>query len=161
MSPANFAYFIPKFADAAIEFILVGGGAAIAHGSVTTTYDVDFVYSRKQENLVKLSTVFEGIEPYLRGVPQGLPFRWDLRTIETGLNFTLITSQGDIDLLGEITGGGRYEELQEHCEVMELFGKQVKVVTLPKLIHLKRCAGRAKDLIAIAELQALLEERRS
>lgn len=161
MTPANFGYFIPKFADAGIEFILVGGGAAIAHGSVTTTYDVDFVYSRKRANLLKLSTIFDGLEPYLRGVPKGLPFRWDLRTLESGLNFTLVTSQGEIDLLGEITGGGGYEQLQERCEVMELFGKQVKVVTLPTLIHLKRCAGRAKDLIAIPELEALLEERSS
>lgn len=159
MSPANFAYFIPKFANEGIEFILVGGGAAIAHGSVTTTYDVDFVYSRKRENLEKLSTVFEGIEPYLRGVPKGLPFRWDLRTIEAGLNFTLTTTKGDIDLLGEIAGGGGYEQLKEHCDVLELFGAQVRVVTLPTLIFLKRCAGRAKDLIAIPELQALLEER--
>ena len=35
-----------------------------------------------------------------------------------------------------------------------------RVVTLERLIQLKRAAGRPKDLEAIAELQALLEERR-
>jgi predicted nucleotidyltransferase len=34
-----------------------------------------------------------------------------------------------------------------------------RFVTLEKLIQLKRAAGRPKDLEAIAELQALLEER--
>ena len=159
MKPANFAYFIPRFADLQVEFILVGGGAAIAHGSATTTYDVDFVYSRKPENLKKSVNVFDGIEPYLRGVPPGLPFRWDLRTIESGLNFTLATTQGDIDLLGEVTGGGSYEQLIESCETMRLFDCSVSVVTLGTLIHLKRSAGRPKDLIAVAELQVLQQER--
>lgn len=161
MNPANFAYFIPRFAEFGIEFILIGGGAAIAHGSATATYDVDFVYSRSLENLAKLVDVFQGIEPYLRGVPKGLPFTWDIRAIQSGLNFTLTTTQGDIDLLGEVAGGGNYEQLIKHCETMLLFDKQVNVVTLPTLIHLKRSAGRPKDLMAVAELEAIQQERNS
>ncbi len=159
MNPANFAYFIPRFTEFRIEFILIGGGASIAHGSATTTYDVDFVYSRKPENLTRLVDVFEGIEPYLRGAPKGLPFVWELRTIQSGLNFTLTTTEGDIDLLGEVAGGGNYEQLIEHCETMLLFGQAISVVTLPTLIHLKRSAGRPKDLIAVAELEVLQQER--
>jgi hypothetical protein len=32
-------------------------------------------------------------------------------TLTRGLNFTLVTSIGDIDLLGEIPGGGAYHDL--------------------------------------------------
>ena len=67
---------------------------------------------------------------------------------------------GDIDLLGEVTGGGSYEQLLPFTEELEVFESRCRVVTLEKLIQLKRAAGRAKDLEAIAELQSLLEERR-
>jgi hypothetical protein len=51
------------------------------------------------------------VQPYLRGAPAGLPVRLDPGTISRGLNFTLTTTLGDVDLLGEVTSGGRYEDL--------------------------------------------------
>lgn len=156
VNPANFAFFIPRFKEREIQFILIGGGAAIAHGSATTTYDVDFVYARNRANMERIAAALTDVNPYLRGVPEGLPFRWDLSTLESGLNFTLTTTQGDIDLLGDVPGGPDYEALEGQCELIELFGHEVNVVTLPTLIRLKKAAGRPKDLVAIAELNKLL-----
>ncbi len=76
------------------------------------------------------------------------------------MNFTPTTTLGDLDLLGEVAGGGFYEQLLPFTLEMETFGERCAFVTLEKLIQLKRAAGRPKDLEAIAELQALLEERR-
>lgn len=67
---------------------------------------------------------------------------------------------GDLDLLGHIAGEGTYEKLLPASEELEVFGVRCRFVTLEKLIQLKRAAGRPKDLEVIAELQALLEERR-
>ena len=58
-----------------------------------------------------------------------------------------------------MSGGGTYEQLLPYTEQMDPFGAKCLVVTLERLIQLKRAAGRPKDLEAIAELQALLEER--
>ncbi len=91
--------------------------------------------------------------------PAGLPFRWDSSTIRMGLNFTLTTTRGAIDVLGEVVGGGTYEALLANTEEGEVFGLRVRVVNLRTLIGLKRAAGRPKDLEAIGELEALLEER--
>jgi hypothetical protein len=66
----------------------------------------------------------------------------------------------DIDLLGEIVGGGSYEDLLPHTIEVELFGHQTRILDLPWLIHVKRAAGRPRDLEAIAELEALDEEIR-
>lgn len=96
--------------------------------------------------------------PYLRGAPTGLPFVWDKCTLQMGLNFTLITSLGDLDLLGEI-GGERCEQLVSQSEVLPMHGQNCFCLKLEKLIEVKRAAGRPKDLEAIAELEALLEER--
>ena len=86
-------------------------GAAIAHGSARLTSDVDIVYSRHAENIRNLVAALQNHQPYLRGAPPDLPFRWDEQTVKNGLNFTLTTSLDDLGLLGEVTGGGSYEEL--------------------------------------------------
>jgi predicted nucleotidyltransferase len=156
----NFRGLLPVLVSHNVRFIMIGGGAAIAHGSARATYDVDLVYARDPENVRNLAAALQPRQPYLRGAPPGLPFRWDERTIQAGLNFTLTTDLGDLDLLGEVAGGGTYEQLLAASEEINAFGVRCRVVTLEKLIQLKRAAGRPKDLEAIAELQALLEERR-
>lgn len=103
-------------------------------------------------------TALRAHEPHLRGAPPNLPFEWSSATIRRGLNFTLTTTIGDIDLLGEITGGGGYEDLLPHSIVVDLFGHECRCLDLPWLIKTKRAAGRPRDLEAIAELEALLEE---
>ena len=157
---ANFREILPLLLQHQVRFIVIGGGAGIAHGLARNTYDVDVVYARDAENLRNLVAALRAQSPYLRGAPEGLPFRWDEPTIRSGLNFTLTTALGDLDLLGEVTGGGGYEQLLPFSEEMEAFGVTCRFVSLERLILLKRAAGRPKDLEVIAELQALLEERR-
>jgi len=142
-----------------VEFIVVGGVAARAHGSARLTNDLDVVYNRTPENLRRLTAALAAHSPYLRGAPPGLPFRLDEETLRRGLNFTLTTSFGDLDLLGEITGGGGHDALAAHSTVVPAFGLEVRCLNLDRLIQTKRAAGRPKDLEAIAELEALLEER--
>lgn len=77
-----------------------------------------------------------------------------------GLNFTLTTSIGALHLFGEVAGGGTYAELLPYTDEIQLFDVNCRCVTLERLIQLKRAAGRPKDLEAIAELQALLDERK-
>jgi predicted nucleotidyltransferase len=88
-----------------------------------------------------------------------LPFRWDEATLTHGLNFTLITDIGAIDLLGEITGGGGYDALLPRTEALQVFGIECRCLSLEQLIAVKRAAGRVKDLEAIAELEVIREER--
>ena len=139
-----------------VEFIIVGGAAATIHGSARVTQDLDLVYARTPENIARLAAPHS---PYLRGAPPGLPFRWDAETIRRGLNFTLTTTLGDLDLLGEIVGGGGYADLLSYSQVVKLSGSEYRCLGLARLIHVKRAAGRPKDLEAVAELEALQEER--
>ena len=145
--------------DAEIEFVLVGGAAANLLGSARFTLDVDIAYSRRDENIAKIVRTFETIHPYLRGAPPGLPFQFDARTIRNGLNFTLITDLGPIDLLGEVPGGGTYEQLLPFSEVKNVYGLALRCVKLEKLIELKRAAGRPKDQELIAELEIIRQEQ--
>jgi len=142
-----------------VEFIVIGGVAGIAHGAARLTLDVDVVYRRTLENYARIEDVFAPIDAIPRGAPIGLPFRFDRETIKRGLNFTLRTKLGDIDLLGEVTGGGSYDDLLPYAVKAAAFGVECWCLDLPMLIQVKRAAGRPKDFEAIAELEAILEER--
>jgi len=155
----DFAELLRVLSRAGVDFIIVGGFAGTLHGSTVPTRDLDIVYSREPDNLERLVAALAPHGPYLRGAPPGLPFRWDAGTVRSGLNFTLSTDLGAIDLLGEIAGGGNFDALRPHAEKVTLFGVACLCLGLKKLIEVKRAAGRARDLQAVADLQALLEER--
>jgi hypothetical protein len=144
--------------EAGVEFIVVGGVAATAHGAARVTQDIDVCYARDDANLQRLVAALRPLEPYLRGAPPGLPFEWSTNTLRAGLNFTLTTKAGDIDLLGEIVGGGKYEDLAPHTITARVFGRDTRILDLPWLVRVKRAAGRPRDLEVIAELEALQEE---
>jgi hypothetical protein len=132
--------------------------AAILHGSARVTFDVDVVYSRTPENIERLVAALAPHDPYLREAPPNLPFSWDAKTIRNGLNFTLTTRLGDIDLLGDVAGGETYHTLLSHSFEVEAFGVRFKCIDLPTLIRIKEAADRPKDREALAELRVLLEE---
>lgn len=155
----DFRALLAALAEGGVRFILVGGVAGTVHGAARLTVDLDVVYERSPGNLERLAAALAPMRPYLRGAPPGLPFRWDVETLKRGLNFTLTTEHGDLNLLGEITGGGTYESLLPHSSLIRIFGIECQCLGLARLIQAKRAAGRPKDLEAIAELEALLEER--
>jgi hypothetical protein len=154
----DFRRLLEALCQSEVQFI-VGGVAATLHGSARLTQDVDVVYRRDPENLARVARALAPLSPYLRGTPAGLPFRLDEQTLAAGLNFTPTTSAGDIDLLGEIAGGGGYDALVEQTVAVDLFGFRCLCLDLPALIRAKTAAGRPRDLEVIAELRALLVER--
>ena len=154
----DFASLIRLLIEHKVEFILVGGAAATAHGSARLTQDLDIVYRRTPDNIAKLVACLKPQTPYLRGALPGLPFQFDTQTIARGLNFALSTELGALDLLGEITGGGCYEDLLPHTIMLKVFGTDCRCLGLRRLIEVKRAAGRPRDLEVVAELEILLEE---
>jgi hypothetical protein len=157
-APTDFADLLRRLLSGAVECILVGGVAANLRGSVRATYDVDFVYRRSHENLERIVHVLAPIHPYKRGAPPGLPFIFDVETLRRGMNFTLSTTSGDIDLRGEVAGIGTYDALLPLSDTVQTFGFACRCATVEALIRMKRAAGRPKDLEAIAELEALREQ---
>lgn len=142
-----------------VQYVLIGGLAMRVHGSAHITEDLDLCYARTPANIAALAAAFDSLHPYLRGAPQGLPFRFDRATIQAGLNFTLSTDLGDVDLLGEVSGVGAFEQVLVQSEEKPLFGLQVRVLTIDGLIAAKRAAGRRKDLDHLDELEALKKLR--
>ncbi len=144
-----------------IKCVLVGGVAATVHGSSIPTQDLDICYSRDDANLTRVVEALRSVRATLRGAPKDIPFILDEETLRRGLNFTFDTDVGKLDLLGEVRGVGLYADCLDNADQAEIFGYCHYVLSLEKLIDAKRAAGRSKDLIALPELEAILEHRKA
>lgn len=149
----DFERLLKTLSSNEVEFVIVGGVAATLHGSSRLTTDLDVVYDRSRANIQRLVHALAPLKPYLRGAPPGLPFTFDEATIRAGLNFTLTTDAGPLDLLGEMTGVGKFDDLKGHTVEASLFGAPYRFVDVETLIRAKTAAGRPKDLEVIAELE--------
>ena len=150
---------LQRLLDQGVDFLIIGGIAGLAHGSTRVTVDLDVCHSRAPESLERLVAALAPLKPRLRGGPPDLPFRWDARSLRAGLNFTLDTDLGPIDLLGEVAGIGQYDAALAVSEVVSLYDRPCRVLTLEALIRAKRAAGRPRDLEHVVELEALRELR--
>jgi hypothetical protein len=146
---------IDRLRAEAVQFAIIGGVAMVLRGSGRTTVDLDICYARNQENFERLARAIAPLAPRLRGAPPDLPLIWDAQTIRSGLNFTLRTDQGDLDLLGEVPGLGTFEQVRQHATELDLFGLPCLVLDLDGLELSKRAAGRAKDLLDLAEIEEI------
>lgn len=143
-----------------VECVIVGGVACTLHGSEIPTTDLDVCYARDPENLERLAKALQVVHARLRNAPPDIPFILDAETLRRGLNFTFSTDIGSLDLLGEVRGVGYYEDVLPGSLIFELFGFPFAVVEIERLIVAKRTAGRPKDLLMVAELEAIQERQR-
>jgi hypothetical protein len=144
-----------------VDFVLVGGLAAAAFGSARSTFDLDVAYARDAANLERLTGALRELEARLRGAPADVPFLLDAETLRRGLNFTLTTTHGPLDILGEPAGAPRYDELRRAAGTIELRGFRVQVASIDHLIAMKEAAGRPHDKLAAQELRVISDELRA
>jgi len=143
-----------------VNFVLIGGMAGIARGSSYPSYDLDIAYARDKGNVKRLASALDEIGVRLRGAPDDLPFQLDERAIENGANFTFITPFGDLDVLADVAGVRRYDELLADSEEKDIFGLPVRVASFDHLIAMKRAANRPKDRNMLEEYVVLADEIR-
>lgn len=144
-----------------MRFVIVSDFAATIRGSSYVTFNLDFCHARDRENLLRLAQVLGPYHPRLRGAPAGLPFRFDEDTLRGGLNFTLATDVGDIDLVGEVAVVGDCAAALAASEQVGLFGATFDVLTLDALIASKRAAGRPKDLLVLPSSKPCAKPRKN
>jgi predicted nucleotidyltransferase len=146
---------LQRLSDAGIEFVVVGGVAAVLHGSSMVTRDLDVCAELSSQNLRKLRDALRDLHPVHRIGPPRLSF---LDVPEPGAslrNLYLQTDLGALDLLGSISGVGDFDQVRASAIELDLFGRKVQVIAIEQLIKSKEAVGRQKDLLAVAELRAI------
>jgi predicted nucleotidyltransferase len=156
--PFSAASLLRALIEGGVDFVVIGGLAAQAHGSPLITEDLDVCFDLDRANLDRLAAVLNELAAVRRGMPDGLRAPLDRRALRAGDVFTLRTRFGDLDLLARPDPGLDFPQLRSRAERFELAGMPVWIAALEDVIAMKRAAGRSKDLIAIEHLAALREE---
>jgi len=143
-----------------IAFVVVGGVAAVLHGSARVTNDLDICYDPAEQNVERLAALLASWNPYPRGWEPGLPFTMDTKTFRTTPVLTLTTTEGELDLMAEVSGVGDYPAVLRASVAMSTPAFSLKVLDLDGLVRSKRATGREKDLAQLPELEALRALRR-
>ena len=144
--------------DGGVDFVVIGGLAAQAHGSPLMTEDLDICFDLDRANLERLAAVLDVLAAIRRGMPDGLRAPLDARALRAGDVFTLRTRFGDLDLLARPDPGLDFAKLRSRASRFEFEGLTVWIADIDDVIAMKRAAGRPKDLLAIEHLGALREE---
>jgi predicted nucleotidyltransferase len=157
----NYKLALGVLAKWKVEFVLVGGAAVVAHGSTLSTQDLDIVYRVDSDNVRKLLGALGELGATAYGDPRGLSFGFDhLNNHGHHLNDT---RAGRIDVLGSIGIDGQvhYEHLAEDAVALQVFGVEVKCISLDRLIAIKKELARPRDKIAVLELEAIKKLRQT
>lgn len=124
-----------RLAEGQVSFVLVGGLAAVSQGAPITTFDVDVVHERSEENVSRLLAVLTALDARYRSHPEVRPSRE--RLLGAGHQL-LTTTLGPLDLLGAIEGALDYAALVADTIRIDLDGNEILVLRLEKLLELKR-----------------------
>jgi predicted nucleotidyltransferase len=155
---ADLSGILQALVDAGVEFILVGGAAAVVHGAPITTQDVDIVPNSHPENLDRLARVLAALDAVVRELSERR-LRPTREHLNTRGQILLSTSLGPVDCLMTLHDGRGYTELLPHSDEVAEDTLRLKVLNLETLVLVKTEAGRAKDRIAVPILLALLKSR--
>ncbi len=143
-----------RLVEHGVEFVLVGGMAAAAHGSSVVTEDVDICIRFDLPTLTRLLNALKETHPRQRMQPQQTALSADPAAYLGWRNLYLVTDEGQLDILSEISGVGPLEALLPGALLLDLGGFGCRVMGVDDLIRAKRTWGRPKDLRAALELEA-------
>jgi hypothetical protein len=140
-----------------VEFVVVGGFAAVAHGVTLLTLDIDVCCRFSPENLLKIQAAIADLHPVHRMTPDRIPLRLTTANCVELQNLYLDTDYGQLDCLGIVLGIGDYDEVEEQSVKINLPGGECRILGIDGLIQAKKAMGRARDKQTILQLKAIKE----
>lgn len=145
--------------QAEVEFVLVGGAAAFAHGSSMVTQDLDICASMTSENVSRIAKALAPYAPKHRISKEKPAFTPEQASNQHFNNIYLSTELGQIDIFGQIKGIGNYAAALAASQDLPMGDFTIKILSLSKLIEAKTAMGRPHDLQNVAILRELQDEQ--
>jgi len=143
-----------------VRYVIVGGVAAMVHGSVRTTDDLDLCSPLDHENAMRIIRALAGTRPRWRMRPD-LPEITPDSPVLNGLNnMYLRTDIGLLDVMGDLPGVGTFEDALARSRSVDFRGNECRVLELDALIAAKSFVNREKDRPAVRELEVIREALR-
>ena len=143
-----------------VRYILIGGYAAVIHGSNSATFDVDVTPEDGKANLERLSRALTELDAKIRtsSEPEGVRFDHDGSSLGAVRVWNLTTKFGDLDISFEPSGTSGYKDLARDAARIVIEGVDVAVASLADIVRSKEAAGRPKDQLTLPTLRRMLEE---
>lgn len=141
-----------------LEFVLVGGFAAVLHGCNQTTRDIDICITYSPEQVSLLQEILKPFHPRYRMEDSKRSFLDTPNDLSKKQDFHLITDLGPLDVIGHIEGIGGYYVVLENSQEIEIYGGKCRLISIDDLIRSKKALGRHRDLVTAMELEAIREE---
>ncbi len=143
-----------------VRFVVIGGYAAVLHGSGLFTFDADICPDPEPGNLRRLCATLREVGARLRTAsdPAGVPFECDEHFLALMKMLNLVTDYGDFDLSLRPAASEGYSDLERRCVEYDVGGFVIKVAALDDIIRSKETANREKDRAALPQLYALRDE---
>lgn len=138
-----------------VDFVVIGGIAAVLHGSPRVTQDLDVCFATDPGNLDALGTALVALDARLAPVTDDVPFVPDARTLRQVGALTLDTAAGRLHVLAAPVGAPPFADLRTRADRYDVGGLFVLVASIDDLLAMKRASGRPKDLADVAELEAI------
>lgn len=151
----DFATIIETLLRHDVDFVIVGGVCAVLLGAPVTTFDLDIVHSRTEENLKRLLSALDELGAHYR---EHLPRRLTptIETLGSTGHHLLSTRFGPLDVLGSIGTDDDYDQLNSHVDRIEIKESiSVKILQLNTLIEVKEKTAREKDFVMLNVLKAM------
>jgi hypothetical protein len=155
----NLTTLLQRLADAKFDFVIVGGFAAVLHGSSYVTDDLGIGAVLSSENIEKLRRALADLKPVHRLTHSKLSFLDYPAPGQPVANLYLETDAGTVDVPGHVLGIGDYAALAAQAIEIPLFSRRCRVISAEGLIRAKEAVGREKDLLTAKELRAILAKR--
>lgn len=141
-----------------VEYVVIGGVAAVIHGAPVTTFDLDALVRVSEENAERLLAAFSDLDARYREHRSIIaPSKGD---VLAGGHLLLMTNAGPLDILGFVGDNERYEDLIDDSSEFETSAGKFRVLDLKELVHQKRTMNRAKDRAIIELLEEVLRRQR-
>jgi hypothetical protein len=144
-----------------VDYVLIGGYAALLQGSGMATIDVDIVPARPKRNLANLAAALTELEAKIRAAgTEALPFSATAESLQGMSVLNLTTRFGELDLTFAPSGFlAGFDALRDGATEMTIDGVRVLVASLGDVIASKEAAGRDKDFKALPQLIRLQQEQ--
>ncbi len=154
----NLSELTRRLIAAQVEFVLVGGFAAVAHGVTLVTRDVDICCRFSEANLMRIQKAFDGLHPVHRARPD-LPLELTSEQCASLNNLYLKTDFGIVDCLGEVLGIGNFEAVLKNSIEVELPYGQCRILEIDALIRAKEAMNRDHDRITVKYLKEIKKQQ--
>lgn len=155
----NLNRLLQRLSESDLDFVVVGGFAAMLHGSSMVTRDLDICMVLDDANLARLRTILADLAPVHRFTAARLPFGTVPAPGTQLQNLYLETAWGALDVLTVMKGVGDFARIKATSSEIEIMSVKCRLISLDDLITVKESVARPKDLQAAVELRAIREIR--